>query len=60
MALKRKLYDRIAIRKFCQTKNNSYTDRVSRLTALQHFVEQANGKKYKFDPMYLLSSSIKK
>ncbi len=26
---------------------------------LQQFVEQANGKKYKFDPMYLISSSMK-
>lgn len=58
MALKRKLYERIAIRKFCQL-NTSNKDRTNKLTILQQFVEQANGKKYKFDPMYLISSSMK-
>lgn len=59
MALKRKLYERIAIRKFCHLSSNSHSDRTRKLSILQKFVEQANGKKYKFDPMYLISSSMK-
>ena len=59
MALKRKLYERIAIRKFCSLNGNSTKDRTKKLAMLQQFVEQANGKKYKFDPMYLISSSMK-
>jgi hypothetical protein len=31
-----------------------------KLVRLQSFMREAVGKKYKFDPMYLISSSIKK
>jgi hypothetical protein len=32
----------------------------NQLISVQQFIREAIGKKYKFDPMYLLSSEVKK
>lgn len=60
MAVKKKLYERIAIRKFSALTETGTTLKNRRLIALQEFIREVNGKKYKFDPMYLLSSNVQK
>lgn len=59
VALKKQFYDRIVVRKLSGTDSEGIIEKNRKLSALQQFVSKSNGKKYKFDPMYLLSSTMK-
>jgi hypothetical protein len=50
----------VAIRKLSETKIFAPNEKSKRLHSLQSFVHQVNGKKYKFDPMYLISPAENK
>lgn len=51
---RKKYYFRVALRKYQGEKT------YEQLVKVQQFIREAIGKKYKFDPMYLLSSNVKK
>ena len=50
----KKHFDRVGLRRYKGNRKDEY------VRELQKFIQEVNGKKYKFDPLYLVSSSIQK
>ena len=50
--IKRRHFERIGLRRFRGRRKDEY------VRELQRFIGEVNGKKYKFDPLYLVSSSV--